>query len=448
MIIRNLSLHKKSVNRLALYLLVFVSLSACQAPKETNTTVFGTSDLNKLNRLLLEIAMEDGFPPPVASRVYVYPHIAHYISLQAFYPDSLPEIGSKLNGLERSPSFSKTNVNAELTSLMTFCKVAKKIIFSEHYMDGYIDSLKMEGEKRGLSLNVITASDLYSDSLSTEIKNWLSKDQYVETRTMERYTSVKEPGKWKETPPDYQQALEPHWNKIKTLIIDSATIYKSAPLPDYDTKKGSAFYKMAYRVYEQSQKSDSSTINTAWFWDDNPNSSDHKGHSMAVIHKISPPGHWLNIIHQISDKNQYSLFTTTKAYTLSAVAMFDGIVSCWSEKFRTNLVRPVSYIQENIDVSWSPEIQTPPFPEYTSGHSVLSAAAATVLTDIFGENYAFDDNTAELFGMTTKNFKSFHDAAWEVSLSRFYGGIHYYNGIEEGNKQGKFIGDFVLSKVK
>jgi len=391
--------------------------------------------------------MEDGFPPPIASRVYVYPHIAHYISLQSFYPDSLPEIGPKLNGLEL-PSFSKTNVNAELASLMSFCKVAKKVIFSEHYMVGYLDSLKMEGEKRGLSANVINASVLYSDSLSAEIIRWLSKDQYVETRTMERFTSVKEPGKWKETPPDYQQALEPHWPKIKTLIIDSASIYKSAPLPAYDTKKGSEFYKMAYTVYEQSQKNDTASINTAWFWDDNPNSSDHKGHSMAVIHKISPPGHWLNIIHQISDKNKYSLVTTTKAYTFSAIAMFDGIISCWSEKFRTNLVRPVSYIQENIDVSWSPVIQTPPFPEYTSGHSVLSAAAATVLTDLFGENYAFDDNTAELFGMSSRSFKSFHEAAWEVSLSRYYGGIHYYNGIEEGNKQGKFIGEFVLSKVK
>lgn len=448
MTVLNLSLHKKKVKRLALYLFACIFFYACNTSNESNTVVFGTSDLNKLNRRLLEIAMEDGFPPPIASRVYVYPHVAQYVALQSFYPDSLSDLTSKLNGLGSLPILSKTNVNAELASLMTFCNVAKKVVFSEHYMDQYLDSLKMEGEKRGLSTNVINASGLFADSLSTQIIAWLSKDQYVETRTMERYTSVKEPGKWKETPPDYQQALEPHWPKIRTLLIDSATIYKSAELPSYDTKKGSEFYKMAYRVYEQSQKSDSSTINTAWFWDDNPNSSDHKGHSMAVIHKISPPGHWLNIIHQISDKNKYPLIVTTKAYTYSAIAMFDGIISCWSEKYRTNLVRPVSYIQENIDVSWSPVIQTPPFPEYTSGHSVLSAAAASVLTNIFGENYNFNDNTAELFGMSSRDFKSFHDAAWEVSLSRFYGGIHYYNGIEEGNKQGKFIGDLVLSKGK
>ena len=128
--------------------------------------------------------------------------------------------------------------------------------------------------------------------------------------------------------------------------------------------------------------------------------------------------------------------------------MFDGVISCWSVKFRTNLVRPITYIQENIDVSWEPVIQTPPFPEYTSGHSVFSASAATVLTDIFGENYAYDDNSAELFGMNQRSYKSFYDAAWEVSLSRFYAGIHYYNGIEEGNKQGKFIGETILSKVK
>ncbi|MBK8669807.1 MAG: hypothetical protein IPN89_10225 [Saprospiraceae bacterium] len=79
---------------------------------------------------------------------------------------------------------------------------------------------------------------------------------------------------------------------------------------------------------------------------DNPNTTDHRGHSVAIIHKISPPGHWLNIIHQISEKENFSFLKTSKAYTLSAIAMFDGIISCWYQKYKTDLVRPISIFRK------------------------------------------------------------------------------------------------------
>jgi hypothetical protein len=128
--------------------------------------------------------------------------------------------------------------------------------------------------------------------------------------------------------------------------------------------------------------------------------------------------------------------------------MFDAIISCWNTKYTTDLVRPITYIQEYIDVDWTCLIQTPPFPEYTSGHSATSAAAATTLTDVYGENYPFLDSTNILFQQPVWEFKSFHDAAWDVSLSRFYGGIHYYEAIEEGNREGKYVADIVLNALK
>jgi hypothetical protein len=204
---------------------------------------------------------------------------------------------------------------------------------------------------------------------------------------------------------------------------------------------------MAKEVYMLSQRLDSTQIETAWFWDDNPNTSDHKGHSMAIIHKISPPGHWLNIIAQISEKENLTPDVLTRLYCYSAIAMFDGLISCWYEKYKTNLVRPISYIQEYIDPEWRPLIQTPPFPEYTSGHSVLSAAAAEVLTQILGDSLSFTDSTQTMFDGPVRSFTGFHEAAWEVSMSRFYGGIHFRPGIEEGNKQGKYIGQMVMKKL-
>lgn len=229
------------------------------------------------------------------------------------------------------------------------------------------------------------------------------------------------------------------------MVIPDAAVFETVPPPPYDPNKGSAFYNMVEEVYNEDLTDEKKEI--AWFWDDNPNVSEHRGHLMVVVHKISPPGHWLNIIHQVSKREDSSLFKTTKAYTFASVAMFDAFISSFYEKYHTNLVRPITYIQENMDPNWMPLIQTPPFPEYTSAHSVTSGAAATVLTGIYGDNYAFTDSTEVLFEQPVRSFPSFNAAAWEVSLSRFYGGIHYMQSIREGNRQGNFIGQMVLEKL-
>jgi hypothetical protein len=431
-----------------LFIFIFLIVYSCKNSSVTQPNPFGVTDLYTLNKKLLEVAMEDGFPPPIASRVYVYPHIAFYITIQQFYPDSLLAITGKLNGLTPLNLSEAQNANAELTALLAFCKTAKKVIFSEHYMDEMAQHFIDKAKSSGLSASVIEASVRCSDEVTKYMIAWISKDNYVETRTMDRWTSTKKPGEWIETPPDYVAGLEPNWPKIRPLLIDSAGIYKSMPPPVYHPSKDSEFYKMVDTVYQQSKVLNDQQKEIAMFWDDNPNTSEHHGHLVAMIHKISPPGHWLNIITQISRKDSSSMFTTTKAYTYSAIAMFDAIISCWFEKYKTNLVRPITYIQENIDNNWQPLIQTPPFPEYTSGHSAISAAAATILASIYGDHYAFTDSTEVLFQQPVRNFTSFNDAAWEVSLSRFYAGIHYMNGISEGNKQGHFIGQMVLSKLK
>jgi hypothetical protein len=433
------------------YFVLFFStffIYSCAKEVSSDNIVFGTSDLNYANRTLLEIAMEDGFPPPVASRVYVYPHIAHYITLQSFYPDSLGYISNKLNGLESLTEIDKTNVNAELASLLAFCKIGRKVVFSEFYMEDLAEEFKEKARQENLSENVINASEKYAAEVASHLSMWIDKDKYIQTRTFDRFTSTKKPQNWRETPPDYIEALEPFWNQIRPLVIDSVSIFVANPTPAYETSKDSEFYKMVYEVYEKSKNLDSLKIATAWFWDDNPNTTIHQGHMVAVIHKISPPGHWLNIIHQITEKENSSLFRTTTAYTFTATAMFDAIISCWHEKFKTDLVRPITYIQEYIDVTWRPVIQTPPFPEYTSGHSAISASAAGVLNAVFGNNYSFSDNTNELFNAGTRTYNTFEEAAWEVSLSRFYGGIHYMNGVQEGNRQGYFIANHILEKFK
>ena len=138
---------------------------------------------------------------------------------------------------------------------------------------------------------------------------------------------------------------------------------------------------------------------------------------------------------------------TAAAYALTSIALADGFISCWDEKFRSNLIRPETLINKHIDEEWLPLLQTPPFPEYTSGHSVISNAAAIALTSLFGENFAFADDTEVKYGLTVRSFTSFVDASEEAAISRLYGGIHYMPAIANGVTQGKSLGTYVVGKL-
>jgi len=126
----------------------------------------------------------------------------------------------------------------------------------------------------------------------------------------------------------------------------------------------------------------------------------------------------------------------------------DAFISCWDEKYRSNRIRPETFINRYIDIKWKPLLQTPPFPEYTSGHSVMSTATADVLTYLLGDGFAFTDNSEELFEIPARSFTSFRQAAAEAAISRLYGGIHYRDAIENGQQQGREIGTFIVGRLQ
>ena len=139
---------------------------------------------------------------------------------------------------------------------------------------------------------------------------------------------------------------------------------------------------------------------------------------------------------------------TAAAYALTAISLADGFISCWDEKYRSNLIRPETLINQHIDDSWQPILQTPPFPEYTSGHSVVSGAASTALTILFGDDFAFTDDTEVPYGLPIRSYTSFNQAAAEAAISRMYGGIHYRSAVDLGLTQGRSIGQWVTQNVK
>lgn len=168
---------------------------------------------------------------------------------------------------------------------------------------------------------------------------------------------------------------------------------------------------------------------------------------MLATKKITPGGHWMGITGIACRKANLDFNRTVDAYLRAGTGLFDGFISCWDEKYRSELVRPETLINENFDEDWMPLLQTPPFPEYTSGHSVISGAAGIMLTGVFGENFAFQDSTERVYGLPDRSYESFNAASDEAAISRLYGGIHYMPAIEIGVVQGRTLGAFIDSSL-
>jgi hypothetical protein len=156
----------------------------------------------------------------------------------------------------------------------------------------------------------------------------------------------------------------------------------------------------------------------------------------------------MNITNVACHKVNADFVASAEAYSRVALSLVEGFISCWDEKYRSKVVRPETYINQFIDKHWVPLLQTPPFPEYTSGHSVISSAAAVTLTKLFGDNFSFVDSTEVEFGLSIRSFPSFQKAAEEAAISRMYGGIHYRPAFEIGMIEGKNVGQFIIDRVK
>ena len=404
--------------------------------------------LHDLNTLLINTVMVDFFTPPVASRIYSYPNIAFYECIRLDDP-SLPTFTGKLNGLGKLPAPPLNNkIDNLVSAAISFSYVAQNLVGSEYKLEewrqNFIDSLLLKA--RG-NAELIKSSLLYGKLVADSVFAWVKRDNYNQSRGMPRFTLSKEAGTWQPTPADYAQAIEPHWNTIRPFTLTSPSQFSPKEKLVFSLKKNSPFYKSMKEVYNIVVKLDTAQKATAKYWDDNPNVSVNLGHLNYFIHKISPGGHWLMITKQACEEKKESVSRSSLAYTLTSIALLDGFISCWDEKFKSNLIRPITVINDHVDKNWQPYIQTPPFPEFTSGHAVISNAAATVLTALFGDNYEFTDQTEIPFGNEPRHFKSFYEASAEVSLSRVYGGIHYPATARISIVQGKEVGKYVLQTL-
>ncbi|WP_420152883.1 vanadium-dependent haloperoxidase [Siphonobacter sp.] len=393
------------------------------------------------------VMIHDVVNPPAAARFYSY----CLLGAQEFVSRNDSKIPSptRLARDFKKPDLSSVQ-SYDYVMAATYCilETGRLILPSGYMLEEDQKKLVEKWLTEGQPQPAIDAAIAAAQVMAKHVLAYALTDRYNQLSTRLRYRPAKGEGYWYPTPPGYIEAIEPHWKTIRPFLIDSCSQFVPQRPVTFSRDSSSNFYKLAYEVYQEGKTLSSEHRFIASYWDCNPFAINTSGHMMIGFKKISPGGHWMNITSIATTQAKLSFNRSVFVLALTAMTLHDAFISCWDEKYRSNRIRPETYIQQQIDKTWQPLLQTPPFPEYTSGHSVISTAVSEVLTYLLGDRFAFTDTTEVIFDLPTRSFQSFRQAAKEAAISRLYGGIHYRDAIEQGQEQGKAIGLFVIAKVK
>jgi len=407
---------------------------------------------------ITDVMVDDIFSPPLAARTYAYACLAAWETyvLAEKLAERLAEksveklsetnaaaeshsLATLLNGFDALQVSVPPGADPRLSASLAFYRVGAELVFSEADLLKAQNAFRAQQQPR-FSEAVFLASDSLAALVADALRPYRNADAYRETRSLPRYQFSREPGCWMPTAPGYFDAVEPNWGKIRPFALDSASQFRPAPPTPYSTARTSAFYAEMLEVYESSSTLSEEQKQIANFWDCNPFNLEVQGHFNYSSKKISPGAHWMGIASIACSDAGLAYREALWVHTVLALALHDAFVSCWEEKYRSQYIRPETVINNLLDATWVPLLQTPPFPEYPSGHSVASGAAAVVLTQMLGAR-AFTDSVEVPFGLPARSFASFEAAALEASLSRMYGGIHFRPAVERGLTQGRAVGE-------
>lgn len=432
---------------LLLVICAAISFSACKQKQNDYVKVMHNPLLySQVMHKISYVVIYDIFTPPVAARVFAYSNLAAFEVL-ANGGKHFSSMQGKVMGLNNIPKPDKdAKVDYPFASLIALIKVGDYLTFSGDTMKILADSVKTLAKDSGMPDDMFNNSVQYGNQVADSVISWSKKDNYAQTRGATFAVSNLE-GHWSPTPPGYFPAVEPLWGTMRCMVMDSANMFPPPPPVRFSKDTSSDFYKMAKDVMETGNNLSPEQKSIANFWDCNSFKLHVEGHAMYATKAMTPCGHWMEVVGIISKNNKADFYKTCYAYTAAATGIYDAFICCWYTKFKFDVIRPETYINHYISQSWMPYLQTPPFPEYNSAHSTISAAAAYVLDDIYKGNTAFRDSSERDWGWPDRSFKSCDEAAREVSMSRFYGGIHYRASVLTAYDQGEQIGKLVMKKL-
>jgi hypothetical protein len=383
--------------------------------------------------LAYALVRDEGFSPPAAARIFGYLGVALYEALVPGMP-GYQSLAGQLNDLQTLPKSADPAYHWPTVANSALAATLSQLLNTESSStQAAIQTLEeqfVREFKSDLPPGVYRRSVERGQSISQAILRWAASDGYESYKDCP-YLPPIGAGLWQPTPPGFRPPLLPCWGKLRPFVLTDGSECSSGPPPVYSEDPESEFYQQAWEVYSVINDLTPEQLAIVQFWADNPGQTG------------TPPGHSISVLNQILRQQGLSLQTGAEAYARVGIAVADSFIACWQAKYQYNLLRPITYIHTVIgDSGWSTPVVTPPFPEYTSGHSVQSAAAAQVLTAMFGE-VVFTDNTHASLGYAPRIFTSFFAFAEEAAISRLYGGIHFRVAIERGLEQGRCIGQRV-----
>lgn len=423
--------------------LLVTPVQSVAAATPTDDTLVATAWFTFYGQL---IQTTEGFTPPVAARAIGYAGVTLYEAVVHGLPD-YQSLAGQLNGLTTLPQpvagqhyHWPTVANSALATIT-------RTLFSNTTPENKAAIAILESQLAHKYRQVVDAATSarsvhYGRALAAAIHVWAMTDGGHEGQLRNfptDYKAVKTPGGWEPTAPAFLATpMQPTWGNNRPFVLTAAQGCTTEPPLPYSEEVDSPFYQQAQEVYKTVRLLSPEQRLIALFWSDDPGRT------------ATPPGHSLSVVTQVLAQEDASLALAAETYAKTGMALADAFIGCWQTKYQYNRIRPISYIQLLIDPLWNtPAITdpviTPPFPEYTSGHSVQSGAVAEVLTALFGDQVAFTDHTHDRRGFLPRSYASFWAMANEAAISRLYGGIHYRDAIENGLDQGRCIGQQVLA---
>ncbi len=382
------------------------------------------------------------YTPPVASRTLGYLGVTAF-EAAASGDAKLQSLAGQLTDLTATPARETGATYDEAIILDAALAASVHDFFDNTGPMGQraiiaVEKKSVAEASEGVPADVVARSQAYGKEVAAHILEWSQADGGAKIENMGfplKYDLKKGSGLWVPTSLIGLQQLPllPEWGNNRPFAMPKGAACDLAPPVAYSEDKGSEFYKQAQEVFDIKKNLTDEQRFIARFWADD------------AMRTTTPPGHWVSIALQIMARDNRDVADQTDLLARLSVAQADAFIGCWKGKFTYNTIRPISYIRAQMDPKWDPMLNTPPFPEYPSGHSTQSGAAATVMTAFFGDNFAFEDSTYIKDGVKARKFASFTAAADEAALSRIYGGIHFRAAVENGQIQGKCIGKYAAS---
>jgi membrane-associated phospholipid phosphatase len=378
------------------------------------------------NEIALDAIRAEQTPPPMAARNLAIVHVAIYDAVNAvlrthqhYAVNAVPEAGASAEAAAAAAAYHT------LASLYP----GRKAIFDRALAGTLTDVPANEAREIGLNLGQFMAEKVLE----------MRRDDEAD-RAKTDYQLARVPGYWERTPPRFDPALYPAWGRVAPFAMKPGTQYKVPGAPPLN----SAAYTAAFREVsalggKRSSQRTADQTEIALFWADNAGTA-------------TPPGHWNVIAQTIARQRGTSLAENARLFALLNISLADAGIYCWIIKFNHGFWRPVTAIHRadedgnpdtQLDPTWEPLIDTPPFPSYASGHSTFSGAAAAALANFFGTDRVRFTSTSDGLPGVTRTFDSFWAAAEEAGMSRIYGGIHWQFDNVDGLTAGKILGQYV-----